>query len=121
MDIVALSLSRLQFAFTASVHVVFLSFTIGLAAWLSVIETLCLVTGTMVATIFALASSAVAISFWLFMITFSVAISDAGAQHCVLLGESLFVFPPKFIRLSASASSEARSKHLDTTDGRRNQ
>src|ERR1700736_5719320 len=45
MDTTALMLSRLQFAFTVSFHIVFPSFTIGLAAWLTVIEALHLVTG----------------------------------------------------------------------------
>ena len=34
MDVTALLLSRLQFAFTISFHIIFPSFTIGLAAWL---------------------------------------------------------------------------------------
>ena len=41
----ALLLSRVQFAFTVSFHIIFPSFTIGLAAWLTVLETLHLVTG----------------------------------------------------------------------------
>jgi hypothetical protein len=45
MDLTALLLSRLQFAFTVSFHVIFPSFTIGLAAWLTTIEALHLVTG----------------------------------------------------------------------------
>src|ERR1700759_373364 len=45
MDLSALLLSRLQFAFTVSFHIVFPSFTIGLAAWLTVIEALHLATG----------------------------------------------------------------------------
>jgi cytochrome d ubiquinol oxidase subunit I len=36
MEITALLLSRLQFAFTVSFHIIFPSFTIGLAAWLTV-------------------------------------------------------------------------------------
>jgi|ERR1700733_826870 cytochrome d ubiquinol oxidase subunit I len=40
----ALFLSRLQFAFTVSFHIIFPSFTIGLAAWLAVLEGLHLVT-----------------------------------------------------------------------------
>ncbi len=40
-----LLLSRLQFAFTVSFHIIFPSFTIGLAAWLTVIEGLRLATG----------------------------------------------------------------------------
>src|SRR3954453_3596424 len=45
MDFTALLLSRLQFAFTVSFHIVFPSFTIGLAAWLTVLEALRLATG----------------------------------------------------------------------------
>jgi hypothetical protein len=45
MDLSALLLSRLQFAFTVSFHIVFPSFTIGLAAWLTTIEALHLATG----------------------------------------------------------------------------
>src|ERR1700728_4179811 len=45
MNLTALLLSRLQFAFTISFHIIFPSFTIGLAAWLTVLEALYLVTG----------------------------------------------------------------------------
>src|SRR6201993_2501299 len=45
MDITGLLLSRLQFAFTVSFHIIFPSFTIGLAAWLTVLEFLHLATG----------------------------------------------------------------------------
>nr|WP_261335730.1 cytochrome ubiquinol oxidase subunit I [Rhizobium leguminosarum] len=40
MDVTALLLSRLQFAFTVSLHIIFPYFTIGLAAWLTVLEAL---------------------------------------------------------------------------------
>lgn len=40
----ALMLSRLQFAFTVSFHIIFPSFTIGLAAWLTLLETLHVIT-----------------------------------------------------------------------------
>jgi cytochrome bd ubiquinol oxidase subunit I len=40
MNTTALLLSRLQFAFTVSFHIIFPSFTIGLAAWLTVLEAL---------------------------------------------------------------------------------
>ena len=45
MEWTALFLSRLQFAFTVSFHIIFPSFTIGLAAWLTVLEACHLVTG----------------------------------------------------------------------------
>src|ERR1700757_453067 len=44
MHITALLLSRLQFAFTVSFHIIFPSFTIGLATWLTVLEFLHLAT-----------------------------------------------------------------------------
>src|ERR1700688_431346 len=45
MDMTALFLSRIQFAFTITFHIIFPSFTIGLAAWLTVLEALHLSTG----------------------------------------------------------------------------
>jgi cytochrome bd ubiquinol oxidase subunit I len=45
METPALLLSRLQFAFTISFHIIFPSFTIGLAAWLTILEALYLATG----------------------------------------------------------------------------
>jgi cytochrome bd-type quinol oxidase subunit 1 len=44
MDLSALLLSRIQFAFTVSFHIIFPAFTIGLAAWLTVLEALHLAT-----------------------------------------------------------------------------
>jgi len=38
VDISALLLSRIQFAFTVSFHIIFPAFTIGLAAWLAFLE-----------------------------------------------------------------------------------
>src|SRR3954447_26513160 len=45
MDLTALLLSRIQFAFTITFHIIFPAFTIGLAAWLTVLEALRLATG----------------------------------------------------------------------------
>src|ERR1700744_4310044 len=45
MDMTALFLSRIQFAFTITFHIIFPSFTIGLAAWLAVLEALSFSTG----------------------------------------------------------------------------
>ena len=45
MDMTALLLSRIQFAFTITFHIFFPSFTIGLAAWLTVLEALGIATG----------------------------------------------------------------------------
>src|SRR6202521_60148 len=44
-DLLALLLSRIQFAFTVSFHIIFPAFTIGLAAWLAFLEALSLATG----------------------------------------------------------------------------
>src|SRR6202522_4410899 len=45
MEVTALILSRLQFAFTISFHIIFPSFSIGLAAWLTILEALYQLTG----------------------------------------------------------------------------
>ena len=45
MDALALLLSRLQFAFTISFHIIFPAFSIGLAAWLTILEAVHLTTG----------------------------------------------------------------------------
>lgn len=45
MDLSALVLSRMQFAFTISFHIIFPAFTIGLAAWLMTLEILAFFTG----------------------------------------------------------------------------
>ena len=45
MDFTALDLARFQFAFTISAHIIFPSFTIGLASYLAVLEALWLATG----------------------------------------------------------------------------
>ncbi|WP_375787023.1 cytochrome ubiquinol oxidase subunit I [Bradyrhizobium sp. Pha-3] len=45
MDATALLLSRVQFAFTISFHIIFPAFSIGLAAWLTVLDAMYLWTG----------------------------------------------------------------------------
>src|SRR5246127_455524 len=45
MDLTALLLSRIQFAFTVTFHIIFPAFTIGLAAWLTLLEALHMATG----------------------------------------------------------------------------
>src|SRR5215510_1709330 len=45
MELSALLLSRVQFAFTVSFHIIFPSFSIGVAAWLTTLEALHLWTG----------------------------------------------------------------------------
>ena len=44
-DLLALLLSRVQFAFTVSFHIIFPAFTIGLAAWLAFLEATSVATG----------------------------------------------------------------------------
>ncbi len=44
-DLTAVLLSRIQFGFTVSFHIIFPAFTIGLAAWLAVLEGIGLATG----------------------------------------------------------------------------
>src|SRR5271170_4157138 len=45
MDLDPIFLSRIQFAFVVSFHIIFPAFTIGLAAWLATIEGVRLATG----------------------------------------------------------------------------
>jgi cytochrome d ubiquinol oxidase subunit I len=45
MDMTALMLSRIQFASTVSFHIIFPAFTVGLAAWLCVLEAMSMATG----------------------------------------------------------------------------
>ncbi len=47
-DTIAILLSRIQFGFTISFHIIFPAFTIGLAAWLAVLEAMGLFTGRQV-------------------------------------------------------------------------
>jgi cytochrome d ubiquinol oxidase subunit I len=48
MDVTALVLSRIQFGSAIAFHIIFSSLTIGLAAWLTVLEALHLWTGRLV-------------------------------------------------------------------------
>jgi cytochrome bd ubiquinol oxidase subunit I len=48
MDVTALVLSRIQFRSAIAFHIIFSSLTIGLAAWLTVLEALHLWTGRLV-------------------------------------------------------------------------
>jgi cytochrome bd ubiquinol oxidase subunit I len=45
MELDPVLLSRLQFAFTISFHILFPAFTIGLASWIACLEVLWLATG----------------------------------------------------------------------------
>jgi cytochrome d ubiquinol oxidase subunit II len=61
---------------------------------------------TMVATIFASAFGTLAISFWPYMIPFSITVEDAAAPHASLAfmfwGEGLFVFPLMLVYAAVS-------------------
>ena len=46
MDLDPILLSRIQFAFTISFHIIFPAFTVGLAAWLATLEGVQLATGS---------------------------------------------------------------------------
>ena len=103
MDLTALLLSRLQFAFTVSFHIIFPSFTNGVAARLTVIEALHLATERPAyriafdAIVFAAAFGTLAMSSWPCMIPFSITVEEAATRHSkppfMLWGASLFVFP----------------------------
>ena len=41
IELDAVLLARIQFAFTVSFHIIFPAFTIGLASWLAVVEWRC--------------------------------------------------------------------------------
>ena len=98
-------LSRLQFGFVISFHIIFPSFTVGLAAWLAIIEGARLVTGNSVYRyVFDFWLKVFAVSFGMGVVTgivmafqfgtnWSVLASRAGAIQGPLLGyESLTAF-----------------------------
>jgi hypothetical protein len=87
----AVILSRLQFSFTISFHIIFPAFTIGIAAWLTVLEALHLKTGR--------PAYRVLFEFWLktFGVAFGLGVvsRENGARAAILgsgalLGESQF-------------------------------
>jgi cytochrome d ubiquinol oxidase subunit II len=95
MDLTALILSRLQFAFTVSFPALGAFAAIRLRA--SLRRRWDAVPFAMVALIFAAAFGTLAISFWPYMIPFSITIDEAAAPHASLAfmfwGAGLFVFP----------------------------
>src|ERR1700750_1509411 len=86
MDMTALFLSRIQFAFTISFHIIFPSFTIGLAAWLTVLEALHLATGR--------PAYRVVFEFWLkiFGVAFGLG-AVSGAVMSFVFGTNWIVMP----------------------------
>ena len=81
MDFEALMLSRLQFAFTIAFHIIFPSFTIGLASFLAVLEGLWLATGRAVfKTLYLFWVKIFAISFGMGVVTGVVMSYELGAN-----------------------------------------
>jgi hypothetical protein len=98
MEPTALLLSRIQFAFTISFHIIFPAFSIGVAAWLAVLEVLHIVA--------MLPAYRLIFEFWLkiFGVVFGL---KALAQNSALMHRRierpyLFVFP------AISAVADAR-------------
>ena len=77
MDALALLLSRLQFAFTISFHIIFPSFSIGLAAWLTILEALHLATGR---TVYR-----VGFEFWLKIFGVAFGMGVVSGVECIIL------------------------------------
>ncbi|WP_312160876.1 cytochrome ubiquinol oxidase subunit I [Phenylobacterium sp.] len=81
MDVEALLLSRLQFAFTIAFHIIFPSFTIGLASYLAVLEGLWLTTRNEVfKTLYLFWVKIFAISFGMGVVTGVVMSYELGAN-----------------------------------------
>lgn len=81
MDVEALLLSRLQFAFTIAFHIIFPSFTIGLASYLAVLEGLWLTTRNEVfKTLYLFWVKVFAISFGMGVVTGVVMSYELGAN-----------------------------------------
>jgi cytochrome d ubiquinol oxidase subunit I len=82
-------LSRLQFGFVISFHIIFPSFTIGLAAWLAIIEAAQLVTGNPVyRRVFDFWLKVFAVSFGMGVVTGIVMAFQFGTNWGVLAGRT---------------------------------
>src|SRR3954467_5328037 len=85
MELNPVFLSRLQFAFVVSFHIIFPSFTIGLAAWLATIEGVRLATGRLVyRRIFDFWLKVFALSFGMGVVTGIVMALQFGTNWSVL-------------------------------------
>ena len=81
MDLDALLLSRLQFAFTIAFHIIFPSFTIGLASYLAVLEGLWLITkNALFKTLYLFWLKVFAISFGMGVVTGVVLSYELGSN-----------------------------------------
>ncbi|MFD3265345.1 cytochrome ubiquinol oxidase subunit I [Phenylobacterium ferrooxidans] len=97
MDVDALLLSRLQFAFTIAFHIIFPSFTIGLASYLTVLEGLWLGTRNEVfKTLYLFWLKIFAISFGMGVVTGVVLSYELGANWSVFSRVSAPVIGPLF-------------------------
>ena len=95
MDVDALLLSRLQFAFTIAFHIIFPSFTIGLASYLAVLEGMWLVTRNEVfKTLYLFWLKIFAISFGMGVVTGVVLSYEIGANWSVFAAVSAPVIGP---------------------------
>jgi len=85
MDVDAVFLSRIQFAFVISFHIIFPAFTIGLAAWLATIEGARLATGnTIYRRVFDFWLKVFALSFGMGVVTGIVMAFQFGTNWSVL-------------------------------------
>ena len=97
MDVDALLLSRLQFAFTIAFHIIFPSFTIGLASYLAVLEGMWLVTkNELFKTLYLFWLKIFAISFGMGVVTGVVLSYELGANWSVFSAVSAPVIGPLF-------------------------
>lgn len=97
MDVDALLLSRLQFAFTIAFHIIFPSFTIGLASYLAVLEGLWLGTRNEVfKTLYLFWLKIFAISFGMGVVTGVVMSYELGANWSVFSATVSPVIGPLF-------------------------
>lgn len=95
MDIYALLLSRLQFAFTIAFHIIFPSFTIGLASYLAVLEGLWLTSGNAVfKTLYLFWLKVFAISFGMGVVTGVVMSYELGSNWSVFSAQASPVIGP---------------------------
>ena len=101
MDATALLLSRIQFGFTISFHIIFPAFTIGLAAWLTVLEAMHMRTGRPVYQAL--------FEFWLKI--FGVAFGMGVVSGVVMGFRNELERPRKDVRADPGAASLLRNLH----------